>query len=151
RRVRQLQANPALGAFRIQAALRREGIRLSQATCGRILAENRRLYGLGKPKPAPKPPKEHPYKARYRHQIWSVDVRYIEHHQIPTLRGPFYIISVLENVSRAILASDIFQRQDLTAYLLVLHAAIQQHGSLEMLVSDSGGIFKAKQAQVIYD
>ncbi len=39
RRVLQLQKNPELGAFRIQAALRREGIHLSQATCGRILAE----------------------------------------------------------------------------------------------------------------
>lgn len=150
-RIRQLQENPELGAFRIQAALRREGIILSQATCGRILAENRQPYGPDKPKAEPKPPKEHPYKAHARHQIWSVDVRYIEHHQIASISGPFYVISILENFSRAILASDIFQRQDLTAYLLVLYAAIQQHGSPEVLVSDSGGIFKAKQAQVIYD
>src|SRR5260370_6962733 len=59
-------------------------------------------------------------------------------------------MSILENFSRAILASDIFQRQDLTAYLLVLYAAIQQHGAPELLVSDSGGVFKAKQAQAIY-
>lgn len=89
RRIRQLQENPELGAFRIQAALRREGIFLSQATCGRILAEHPQLYGFGKPQPEPKPPKEHPYKAQYRHQIWSVDVRYIEHHQIPGITGPF--------------------------------------------------------------
>ena len=150
-RVRQLQENPELGAFRIQAALRREGIILSQATCGRLLAENRQFYQLGAPKKEPTPPKEHPYKALYRHHIWSVDVRYIEHHQIPGVTGPFYVISILENFSRAILASDIFQRQDLTAYLLVLYAAIQQHGSPDILVSDSGSIFKAKQAQAIYD
>jgi hypothetical protein len=83
--------------------------------------------------------------------VWSVDVRYIEHHQIPEIHGSFYIISVLENFSRAVLSSDIFQRQDLTAYLLILYAAIQQHGAPETLVSDSGGIFKAKQAQGIYD
>gem|GEM_PF-4413721 len=53
-------------------------------------------------------------------------------------------------LTQSVLASDIFQRQDLTAYLLILYAAIQQHGSPETLVSDSGGIFKAKQAQVIY-
>src|SRR5260221_11610252 len=75
----------------------------------------------------------------------------IEHHRIPGITGSFYIISILDNFSRAVLASDIFQRQDLTAYLLILYAAIQQHGSPEMLVSDSGSIFKAKQAQVIYD
>jgi putative transposase len=80
----------------------------------------------------------------------SHHVRYIEHHQIPGITGSFYTISILDNFSRAVLASDIFQRQDLTAYLLILYAAIQQHGSPETLVSDSGGIFKAKQAQVIY-
>jgi len=148
--VRKLQENPELGAFRIHAALRQMGIHVSRATCGRILAENRALYGLSKPTQKVKEPQEHPYKAQYRHQIWSVDVRYIEHHQIPEITGAFYIISVLDNFSRAILASDIFQRQDLTAYLLVLYAAIQQHGAPELLVSDSGGIFKAKQAQAIY-
>jgi transposase len=70
--VRKLQENPELGAFRIYAALRHMGIHVSRATCGRILAENRALYGLGKPPKEAKPPKEHPYKAHYRHQIWSV-------------------------------------------------------------------------------
>lgn len=77
-------------------------------------------------------------------------MRYIEHHQIPGITGSFYIISIIENFSRANLASDVFQRQDLTAYLVVLYAAIQQHGCPTMLLSDSGGIFRAKQAQAIY-
>jgi transposase len=122
--VYKLQENPELGAFRIHAALKQLGIHVSPATCGRLLAENRHLYGLGKPKQAPKEPREHPYKAQYRHHIWSVDVRYIEHHQIAILKGPFYIISILDNFSRAILASNVCQRQDETAYLLVLLAAI---------------------------
>jgi putative transposase len=149
--IRKLQENPELGAFRIYAALRQMGIHVSQATCGRILAENRRLYGLGKPSKAAKEPKGHPYKAEYRHHIWSVDVRYIEHHQIPEITGPFYIISVLDNFSRAILSSDVFQRQDLTAYLVVLYAAIQQHGCPTLLLSDSGAIFRAKHARAIYE
>jgi hypothetical protein len=37
-----------------------------------------------------------------------------------------------------------------TAYLIVLFAAIRQHGAREALVSDSGGIFLAKEAQRIY-
>lgn len=44
--VRKLQQNPELGAFRIHAALKRLGIHLSTRTCGRILARNRKLYGL---------------------------------------------------------------------------------------------------------
>lgn len=46
--VRKLQENPELGAFRISAALEQIGIYLSARTCGRILAVNRKLYGLSK-------------------------------------------------------------------------------------------------------
>ena len=56
----------------------------------------------------------------------------------------------MENHSRAILASAISRKQDLTAYLIVLYAAIRQHGVPEALVSDHGGVFRAKQAQRIY-
>ena len=63
---------------------------------------------------------------------------------------PVYVISILENFSRALLASVLSPRQDLTAYLIVLRAAIEAHGAPEGLVSDGGGIFKAKQAQAIY-
>jgi len=149
--VRQLQANPELGEFRIHAALKQLGISLSPRTCGRILALNRRLYGLPTPQRERRQAKSMPFKATRRHEFWSVDVRYIEHHQIPEITGPFYVISVLENFSRAILASDIFQKQDLTAYLIVLYAAIRQHDAPEALVSDGGTIFRAKQAMVIYE
>ena len=46
--VRKLQQNPELGAFRIHAALKQLGIHLSTRTCGRILARNRKLYGLAR-------------------------------------------------------------------------------------------------------
>jgi hypothetical protein len=48
--VRTLQQNPNLGEFRVHAALTQVGIHLSPRTCGRILALNRKLYGLEKPK-----------------------------------------------------------------------------------------------------
>jgi hypothetical protein len=41
-------------------------------------------------------------------------------------------------------------RQDLHAYLTVLRAAVRQHGAPEAIVSDSGGVFLAKEAQRIY-
>jgi len=145
--VRELQENPELGAFRIHAALKRLGIELSPRTCGRILARNRALYGLPAPSRAPHEPKAMPFKASRRHQYWTVDLRYLDH-QLDD--GKVYCISILENSSRAILASAISRRQDLTAFLIVLYAAIRQHGVPEALVSDSGGIFRAKQAQQIY-
>ena len=47
--VRRLQVNPEFGEFRIHAAFLRLGIELSPRTCGRILALNRKLYGLPGP------------------------------------------------------------------------------------------------------
>jgi len=80
----------------------------------------------------------------------SYHVRYIEQHQIDGLKRPFYIISILDNFSRAILASNVCQRQDELSYLLILSEAILKHGSPDLLVSDSGGIFVSKQAKFIY-
>jgi len=116
--VKELQENPGLGEWRVHAALKRVGIFLSPRTCGRILALNRKLYGLPKAPVAPTTPKSMPFAARCRHHIWSVDIRYLDHHL-----GDFkvYCISVLDNYSRAILASGLSRTQDLTAYLLVLY------------------------------
>ena len=144
--IRRLQANPELGEFRIHAALEQLGIHLSPRTCGRILALHR---ALGAPQPAdglPHEPHPMPFAAQRRHQFWSVDIRYIEHHRLGTDK-PAYVISILENFSRALLASVVSPRQDLTAYLIVLRAAVEAHGAPEALVSDGGGVFKARQAQ----
>lgn len=146
--VRTLQENLELGEFRVHARLKQLGITLSPRTCGRILALNRSLYKLDKPKHAPREPKPMPFAANSRHQYWTVDVRYLDMHQLGG--GMIYVITVLENFSRAILASAVSRSQDLTAYLMVLYAAIRQHGSPEALVSDSGSIFKAKEAMRIY-
>ena len=147
--VRRLQENPELGEFRIHTALKQLGIDLSPRTCGRILALNRKLYGLRGPRAEPHVPKEMPFKATRRHQYWTVDIRYLDMHQLGS--GMIYVISILENYSRAILASMLSRTQDLTAFLMVLFAAIRSHGSPEALVSDGGGVFRAKQAQRIYE
>jgi transposase len=122
--VRKLQENPELGAFRISAALEQMGIYLSPRTCGRILAVNRELYGLEKPKRGPKEKKEMPFYSKKRHEIWTVDIRYIGHNV--TEENNLYAISVLENHSRALLASSISRGKDLTAYLSVLHSAVSR-------------------------
>jgi hypothetical protein len=92
-----------------------------------------------------------PFRATKRHQYWTVDIRYLDH-GIDDDR--VYCITILENYSRAVLASGISRRQHLTAYLIVLHAAICQHGAPEALVSDSGSVFRATPrgypAQQIY-
>ena len=109
------------------------------------LARNRKLYDVPSPS---REPKVMPFKALRRHQYWTVDMRYLDHGLDD---GKVYCISILENDSRAILASGVLRRQDLTAYLLVLFAAIRQHGVPEVLVSDDGSVFRAKQAQHVYE
>ena len=151
--VRKLQENPELGEFRVSAALEQIGIYLSPRTCGRILAVNRKLYGLKKPKRGSKEKKEMPFQSARRHEIWSVDVRYLDHNLPPDELpegGKVYAISILENHSRALLASTVTTSQDTTAYLSVLYAAVERYGAPEVLVSDGAGIFKANQARAVY-
>jgi len=146
--VYKLQENPELGEFRIHAALKQLGIHISPRSCGRILALNRKLYGIGKSEAEPHEPQPHPYKASRRHQYWTVDIRYIDAPSVSSKH--IYVISILENFSRAILASAVSPTQDSRAFLDVLHCAIRDHGLPEVLVSDSGAVFRAKQAEVIY-
>lgn len=145
--VQELQENPRLGEFRIHAALRQQGIYLSPRTCGRILAKNRALYGVKRPEAPPREPKPFPFAATRPHEYWSLDIRYLDHHL-----GDFkvYSITLLDNYSRAILASLLSRSQDLAAVLLAFYAAIRQHGTPEALVTDSGGVFLAAHAQRIY-
>jgi transposase len=145
--IRRLQQNPHLGAFRVHAALAQMGIHLSPATCGRILALNRRLYGLDKPRGPSQQKREMPFASSRRHEYWTTDVRYVEHR----LGGNIYVISVLENHSRAILASGIFRSQDLPSYLSVFYSAVERYGSPEAIVTDGGAIFRANQAHSIYE
>src|SRR6266700_3418254 len=145
-----VQDSPELGAYRVRAALEQIGIHLSQATCGRLLALNRKLYGIEKkPPPAPRPKLEMPCKARFRHEIWSVDVRYIEEHNLG-FPEPIYMISVLENYSRSLLASKISPTQNQWDFLEVLFAALSTAGTPSMVVSDGGAIFRCNQAMDVY-
>jgi putative transposase len=148
--VKKLASNPDLGAYRVMAALEQMGIKLSRATCGRLLALNRSLYSIEIPKGAPREKKEMPFKATFRHEYWSIDVRYIEDHHVPDVKGPIYLISVLENYSRAVLASKISPTQNQWDYLEVLFAAFSSAGVPKAIVSDSGGIFYCNQALAVY-
>jgi hypothetical protein len=88
-----------------------------------------------------------PFAARRRHQYWTSDVRYVDH----KLGGRAYVISVMDNYSRCILASALTRTQDLSSYLAVLYAAVERYGSPEALVTDGAKIFRAKQAMYVYE
>ena len=148
--VRKLQENPLLGKFRVHTALLRMGIEVSPATCARIMASNRRLYGLEKPQRQPRTKLEMPFKAVRRHEYWSADIRYVEEHLLPDPK-PVYVITVFENFSRAVLSSAISVTQNQWDYLAVLADAIRRFGAPEALVTDGGGQFYSSQALQFYD
>jgi hypothetical protein len=149
--IRKKQENPLIGEWRMHAALLQMGIKISPRTCGRVMAKHRALYGWEKPKSQDKPKKERPFKASRRHEFWSIDVRYIEHHQLPGVVGPVYVMSILENFSRMLLASSISEKQDTAAFLRVFAQALRNYGALEAIVTDGGGIFYSNRAMAIYE
>jgi putative transposase len=149
--IRRMQENPELGAFRIHAALeQKRDAEVSVRTVGRIMAVHRNLYGFGKPKRSPHRKKRMPFEAKRRHQIWTADVRYVKKHRLP-VEGYLYVMSILENYSRMILASAVCRRQDLDSFLPVLYSAVERYGSPETFVTDSGSVFLANRARGIYD
>lgn len=148
--IRKLQKNPLLGEYRVHTALLRMGIEVSPATCGRIMAANRQLYGLPKPKREGRAKLEMPFKASRRHQYWSADVRYIEEHLLPDPK-PVYVITIFENFSRMVLSSSISPTQNQWDYLSVLVDALRRYGAPEAIVTDGGGIFSSNMASALYE
>src|SRR5947199_5655641 len=148
--IRKLQENPLLGEYRVHTALLRMGIEVSPATCGRIMAANRQLYGLEKPKRQPRTKQEMPFRAQRRHEYWSADIRYIEEHLLPDPR-PVYVITIFENFSRMVLSSAISASQTQWDYLAALVDAIRRYGAPEAIVTDGGGQFSSTVALQLYD
>lgn len=149
--VRKLAQNPQIGAFRVHAALKQKGFDLSRTTCGRILAQVREIYGYEKPKSGGGAKKPMPFASNRHHEYWTADVRYLDMLDESLLAGGMvYAITIMENYSRAVLASSVTRRQDLNAFLSVLYRAVQYYGPPEAFVTDSGSIFLANRAQAIY-
>ena len=147
--IRKLAQNPGLGAFRVHAALVQMGFDLSRATCGRLLARVREVYGYEKPQTGDGAKKTMPFAASERHEVWSADVRHLDMVD-EGLTGKAYSVTVMDNFSRAILASAVTRRQDLSAFLSVFYRAVERYGAPKTLVTDSGSIFLANRAKVVY-
>ncbi|MDQ3316384.1 MAG: helix-turn-helix domain-containing protein [Actinomycetota bacterium] len=148
--IRKLAQNPGLGAFRIHAALRQMGFDLSRATCGRILARIREVYGYEKPESGDGSKRAMPFAATERHEVWSADVRHLDMVEEELVGSKAYSVTVMDNYSRAILASAVTRRQDLSAFLSVFYRAAERYGAPKTLVTDSGSIFLANRAKAVY-
>ena len=127
--IRKLAKNPGLGAFRVHAALAQMGFDLSRATCGRILARVREVYGYEKSKASDGTKRAMPFAASERHEVWSADVRHLDMVDEGLVGGKAYAVTVMDNYSRAILSSAVTRRQDLSAFLSVLCRAVARYGA----------------------
>jgi putative transposase len=148
--IRKLVQNPSLGAFRVHAATRQMGFDLSRATCGRILAMIREVYGYEKPEGGSGATRAMPFAASVRHEVWSADVRYLDMVDESLVGSKAYTVTVMDNFSRAILSSAVTRRQDLQAFLSVFYRAVERHGAPKTLVTDSGSVFLANRAKAVY-
>jgi hypothetical protein len=108
-------------------------------------------YGVGKPKRSPYQKAEMPFRAKSRHEIWTANVRYVDHNLPPEEHvGNAYVIAILENFNRCVLASAVPRTQDTSAFLRVLYSVVERYGPPERLVTDGAGNFKAAQSKVVY-
>ena len=148
--IRKLALNPGLGAFRVHAALEQMGFDLSRATCGRILARIREVYGYEKPESGDGSKRAMPFAATERHEVWSADVRHLDMVDEELVGSTAYAVTIMDNYSRAILASAVTRRQDLSALLLVFYRAAKRYGAPKTLLTDSGSIFLANRARAVY-
>jgi transposase/transposase-like protein len=148
--IRKLAQNPGLGAFRAHAALAQMGFDLSRASCGRILAQVREVYGYEKPEGGGGAKKAMPFAASGWHEVWSADVRHLDMVDEALVGGKTYAVTVMDNYSRAILSSAVTRRQDLSAFLSVFYRAVERHGAPGTLVTDSGSVFLSNRARAVY-
>ena len=92
-----------------------------------------------------------PFEAERRHQFWSSDVRHLDVVDEELVGSKAYAITILDNHSRAVVASAVSPTQDLPAFLSVLHRAVEKHGPPGALVTDSGSVFRANRARAVYE
>jgi len=60
---------------------------------------------------------------------------YIEKYLIPEIKGSFYVITVMDAFSRAVLSSGIFQGQDLARVLIILYASVERNKEMRAVLS----------------
>ena len=62
-----------------------------------------------------------PFASERHHEYWTADVRYLDMLDESLLaEGMVYAVTIMENCSRAVLASSLTRRQDLNTFLAVL-------------------------------
>jgi len=130
------------GAFRIKGYLEQDyHIHLGDATIRKIMALNRRLH-LAPQRPVtiiePRDPREAPKKSSHPFERTFIDLRYLD---AKPGGVQLYSCTLLEGLSRTILAGSLTPEQEVGVVLHVYFQALLRWGLWEELVSDHGGQF----------
>src|SRR5215208_4461657 len=107
-------------------------------------------YGYEKPEGRSGATRAMQFAATERHEVWGADVRHLDMVDESLVGSKAYAVTVMDNYSRAILASAVTPRQDLSAFLSVLYRAVERYGAPKTLVTDSGSVFLAYRARALY-
>lgn len=73
-----------------------------------------------------------PFAASERHEIWSANARHLDMADEFLVGGKAYAVTVGNNFSRAILASAVTRRQDLSSFISVLYSACPDKPATEI-------------------
>lgn len=129
------QAYPGYGKKRLASVLRHQGIRIAANTVQRILRAHRQLL--------PTKPRRRRTWQRFEaiapNVIWTIDICYLYTKKCHGFE--LYLISILDDHSRKVVASGVFARQTVVEVVEVLKSAILTVGIPQVLVCDNGKQF----------
>jgi transposase InsO family protein len=130
---------PSFGKQRLANVLYHQGIVISPNTVQRIL----RKYAPPVP-PVPCPPCHwHAFEALAPHAMWAMDICYLYTRKHDGFDR--YLITILDDHSRTVVASGLYERQTVAEVVEVLKAAVLTYGVPQRLVCDRGSQFTCSE------
>jgi len=129
------EEHPYYGVVKLTKQLQRtHGLRLTPGKAKRVLEENG--YEIEKLPPAPRKGSRRFERVEPK-DLWMMDVMYYRLKK----EGRFYLVSILDDYSRYIVAHRVFTAQNASNINLVLRDAVEKYGLPRQLLTDRGGQF----------
>jgi len=130
---------PSFGKQRLANVLFHQGVLISPNTVQRILRE----HAPAVPSVACLRRRWHAFEALAPHVLWAMDICYL----YTSKRDGFdrYLITILDDHSRTVIASGLYARQTVAEVVEVLKAAVLTYGVPQRLVCDHGSQFTCSE------
>jgi putative transposase len=126
---------PSFGKQRLANVLYHQGVLISPNTVQRIV---RKEAPSAPPVPCPRR-RWHAFEALAPHVMWAMDICYLYTNKQDGFDR--YLMTILDDHSRTVIASGLSERQTVSAVVEVLKAAVLTYGVPRQLVCDQGSQF----------